>query len=85
MEDRLFYADDVLLLATSGGQLIKAINIVEEWAKMNGMSLKNPNLALLFLPTEKPLRFQRWRKSVMLGSRLMIALGVSLCVRGTSI
>jgi len=62
MEDRLFYADDVLLLVTSEDQLIKAVSVVEEWAKKNGMSLNKSKSGVVVFANRKATKVPKMEK-----------------------
>jgi len=44
LEDLLLYADDILALTTSPTQLAKAIRIIEDWCKRNGMDLNKKKI-----------------------------------------
>ena len=51
IEDILLYADDLLLLCQTPGQMKKCIQIVEEWSRKNGMELnKKKSGIVVFAP-----------------------------------
>jgi hypothetical protein len=61
-EDRLFYADDVLLIATSTEQLEKAIRIVENWAGRNGMSLNKKKSGIVIFANRRAKKIPMMEK-----------------------
>jgi len=52
-EDRMYYADDLLILATSVHQLEKAIEVVEEWSLRNGMKLNRQKSGVVIFASRK--------------------------------
>lgn len=59
LEGILFYADDILLLCDSLDQLTKAIQIIESWARENGMDLNKKKSGIV------PLTGRRSKKTNM--------------------
>ena len=43
IDDTLLYADDILLLCQTHGQIERCIQIIEDWSKENGMELNKKN------------------------------------------
>ena len=46
-EEILFYADDILVLCQTEGQIKQCIKIIEEWSKQNGMELNKKKSGIL--------------------------------------
>ena len=53
MEDRLFYADDVLLFTSSIQQTRKAIEVVEDWAARNGMNMNKKKSGIVIFASRR--------------------------------
>ncbi|HRP36352.1 MAG TPA: reverse transcriptase domain-containing protein [Candidatus Dojkabacteria bacterium] len=53
LEDVLLYADDLLVLCTSMNQLNKCIEIIERWAKVNGMELNKRKSGIIPFTSRK--------------------------------
>jgi uncharacterized protein (DUF2249 family) len=47
LEDIMMYADDILTLCTTPGQLKTAIKVIEEWCEKNGMTLNKSKSGII--------------------------------------
>ena len=63
LEDRLFYADDVLLFLDSEEQLLRAIEIVEEWARDNGMHLNKSKSGIVVFAHRRARKVPKMEKT----------------------
>jgi len=63
LEDRLFYADDVLLLTTSINQAKEVIQIVENWANKNGMTLNKKKSGIIIFVNRRAIKPPLMQKS----------------------
>jgi len=62
MEDRLYYADDILLLTTSTEQLEKAIETVESWSTSNGMTLNKAKSGIVIFAHRRATKVPKMEK-----------------------
>ena len=55
MKDILMYADDIMTICSSRDQLNKAINIIEDWTKRNGMMLNKKKSGIIIFAPRKAI------------------------------